>query len=361
MKNKIIVTGYFGAGNFGDDLMLEVFAKNIINHNLKVTFLKMQPEKINVSIPKSVKIIDISSYSRRVRQFILFFLMLKNDMFLWIGGTIFSDFGGEGEYGFMKLVNMMGKKFGYLGIGLTKLTLPKRIHRTKYVLENASIVTFRDKFSFKEADKYMSESSKKFLTADLVYLYKIEKNTEEIDQTIISWCALSKEMSEEDEKKAIEQLVSWLVQNHLDLKPIIVLPLHDGVDHEVNFYLYNYLKENANVPQNIKYFKYLTTQERAYLISISKNNISGRLHGVFLSEINRKNTVSMSYSIKMDEFLKSVGQLDDNVSVYNFNEEDLKQAFSSKKMISQNNLEGNIELAFKNIEYLLEFLKSEGK
>lgn len=361
MKDRIVFTGYFGAGNFGDDLMLEVFAQKIVEENLPINliFLKLLPGELDIKLPNGIKVIDLSKYTRKIKQMLFFFLMLRNDLFLWIGGTIFTDTGGEGEYGFMRIAKTLGKDYGYLGIGLTNLTIPRRIKRAKYALNNASILTFRDPFSFKECEKYISESQSKYLTADLAYMYNF-KCFEKTEQTVVSWVDLTKEYSNKSaELKPLKNLANWILAKKLDLHDILIVPLHNGVDHEMNTILFEYLQAHSSHPQSIHYLGELSTKEKVMVISISKNNILGRLHGIFVSELSRGNTVSLSYSPKMEEFVRSINQSQDNVSIYNFTHEDLDAAFDSNKLATDERLNSNLKLSKKNIDVLKAYIFEE--
>lgn len=343
---KILFTGYFGAGNFGDDLMLSVFSKNVGEGNM-LFFLKIFPNLITIEIPKNVKVIDISMFNSKMQKVIYAFIMLKMNTFFWVGGTIFTEYDGDGAYSFVKIAKILKKKYGYLGVGIGEIRSKKRIHRNNYALKNASFITFRDKNSY-EIGKSINDNV--FLTQDLAYLYLEEKNeVDELNQVIISWRELGKEISLQEELRLIKVLATSVIMNKLDLLKILIIPLDDSNDFDKNNILYNEIKKISNYPENISIIKDLKAEQKFDLIACSKINIMGRLHGVFVSEVYSRNTLSMSYSLKMDEFLKDLNKLEDNIKVSELNTKAISKILQVNNPVSSNKIKNNVKMAKQNV------------
>ncbi|ATF70897.1 hypothetical protein CO692_01815 [Enterococcus sp. FDAARGOS_375] len=346
LMKRILFTGYFGAGNFGDDLMLSVFCNNIENEN-KLYFLKIFPQNITVDIPDFVKVIDISMYGSKVQKVIYGLIMTRMHMFFWIGGTIFTEHDGDGAYSFVKIAKLLKKKYGYLGVGIGQIHSEKRIYRSNYAIQNANFITFRDKNSY-EIGKRLNHNV--FLTQDLAYLYLEKKNiVKEKDQVIISWRELGKQLSLSEELNLIRILAISIIKSKLDFLKIKIIPLDDSNDYDKNLILYKELIDLSDHAENIEILCDLKADEKFDLIASSKINIMGRLHGVFVSEVYKRNTLSMSYSLKMDEFLKDLNKSEDNIYISDLNIETIDKILQTNNPISDYKIEQNIALAKENI------------
>ncbi|MFQ7002167.1 MAG: polysaccharide pyruvyl transferase family protein [Clostridium sp.] len=364
---KILITGYYGAGNFGDDIMLEAFCKNIKekNKNIKISILKMYDKKLNINLDKDVKVINFYKIPK-LKAKIFKYLVKKYDMFLWVGGTCFTDEDGNGFYNYMNLAKESGTKFGYVGVGIGKLTIKDRIEKTKYLLENCDFISFRDKRSYEYAKSIVSKKKNMYLTEDLAYLFinsvmnkKVVKENKK-RKVIVSWRNLLNYKTIEEEKKMIDILINFLkeIMNEKIETDILILPLDDIKDYKKNKEIYNELKKFENEKVKVLYKENLTPKEKVTEILKGNINISSRLHGIFVSEIANIKTIGISYSIKIDEFLESIGKNCDLISIDDLEEGKLYSIYKAEnKNVTDELVKEKVYKSKKNIEYLIEFLE----
>lgn len=365
---KILITGYYGAGNFGDDIMLEAFCKELLqkDSNIKITILKMFDKELKINLNKNIKIINyykVSRGSRRIFKFLIGFY----DMFLWVGGTCFTDQDGDGFYRYMKLAIDRKVKIGYVGVGIGKLTIGERIERANYLIDKCSFISLRDRNSYDYVKDKFPNKKNVYLTEDLAYLFvnpiikqnslKTEKDNER--KIVVSWRHLINYKSTEEETILMDKLIEFIkkIMQEKNKSNILILPLDDRRDFESNKYIYNKLKKYENDFFSVTYKENLTPKEKIAEILSSNLNISARLHGIFVSEIANIKTIAISYSVKIDEFLKSIGKDNDMISIEKLDSNIMQKMYlSNMEKIEDDIIQKKIVLSKSNIENLVETL-----
>lgn len=313
----MIFTGYIGAGNLGDDLMLDVTLKYMTEKypNKRFGVLKLYKEKLNINY-KNVTIYDLSYLPGKLHYIILRLLSFTYNHLIWIGGTIFTDEEGDGLFYLMNYALKIKMKIGYIGIGINELHDSERIKKFKYLIKNSSIITIRDQKSYNYTKK-ICDSVNIIKTEDLVYLslkqLKVTKNNE--NNLVISWRNV-KNYIKSNEYEMIDELLSRIKYLYQYYEKIYIIPLDDIEDNQQNYYIYKKMKE---MKLNVKFLTNLTAQEKVEYISNSKLNVSGRLHGIFISKYNNIPTISIEYSQKIKSFLESIDSYANVIKIDNLN------------------------------------------
>lgn len=365
---RLLITGYYGAGNFGDDIMLESICKKILeeNKNVKISILKMFDRKIEVDLPKKVKVINFHKVKGIFRNAAMKFLLSKHDMLLWGGGTCFTDCDGDGFYNYMKMAKEKGLKIGYLGVGVGSLTKAERINKTKYLMENLDFISLRDKKSYEYCLKNVPYADNKVhLAEDLAYLYFENEKLREVNEKketgkndiIISWRDLAGYIYEEKEEFLLDELIHCceiLLAN--ENNNILILPLDDRKDIPKNKYIYNKLKDIDE--KRVSLILNKTPKEKVEILKNSNVNISGRLHGIFVSKLYGIKTIGLSYSVKINEFLKSIGREEDCLDIFKLSSDEILRRYSSKNTVVDVELiKANINHSNNNIDAFSEFIR----
>src|SRR5690606_18188558 len=124
-KRKILIVGYYGYDNLGDDLMLLALLNGINDslENLKITILARKSQNLANLIDKFENV-EIAYFKMNNKPFNLY-LYVKTiftvDLTIWGGGTCFSDQDGLGNFKFFIFNLIFRRKFSYLGIGIGEL------------------------------------------------------------------------------------------------------------------------------------------------------------------------------------------------------------------------------------------------
>lgn len=298
---KHLITGFFGVNNLGDDIMLEAFYRSSGKKN-ELSLLRLYPGRgtdtpiktNNISMFPHGKSILVDQYYSRIY-----------DGLFWIGGTCMTDSAGDGAYGYMNSYKKRGKKIGYIGIGINEIHNPKRRDAYKDILDRADIVTIRDIKSY-EIAKELSGNPCIQLTEDLVYLSDeilAPPVNDEIRRLLIAWRSLAGYYSREIENRALDVLLKVVDKHKAEYDEVVITSLGNQVDVEVNRKLYEMLNQSQS---HVRFVEELNYRKRIDLIRSAATVITGRLHGVFISEWNNINTVAIGYDTKVDSFLKSI-------------------------------------------------------
>ncbi|MFO0793856.1 MAG: polysaccharide pyruvyl transferase family protein [Candidatus Brocadiaceae bacterium] len=180
MKNKrkgFLLWGYYGFGNLGDDLMLKVITKKILNKYPDSKILARcydEPEEKNV-IPFPI---EKNETSCRVLKTLVYFMRLfkaisRTDYFVLGGGAYFLDKGRHSlSLLFLAIAvlfaRVMRKKVYIIGIGMDILTFPLNLVYLKYILRKSTCACLRDNYSFTTAS-YLVKKDNIYRTSDILF------------------------------------------------------------------------------------------------------------------------------------------------------------------------------------------------
>lgn len=366
---RLLITGYYGAGNFGDDIMLEALCKKILleQPNVKITVFKLFEKNLDIDLPKDVKIIEFFKVKGIFRKLYFKFILRKNDMFIWGGGTCFTDEDGDGLYDYMKIAKEQGKKIGYVGVGVGNLQKQERIEKTKYLMNNLDFISVRDEKSYKYCLENVPNPKRKvFLAEDLAYLYfenrnldKPKKDSDENNTILVSWRNLINYKTEEEETILLEKLIEFLkyLLESDKKNNIRIVPLDDRKDIPRCEYIFK--KLNSLDKNRVVLVTNLNPEEKVKELIKCDINISARLHGIFVSEIVGTKTIGLSYSIKIQEFLKSINKEEDYILIDDIEMDNLlvkyhQQNISVDKLL----IKEKIKMSNINVEALNEYILS---
>ena len=339
--------------NLGDDIMLDVFCKEIMaaDETIEVTVALLNGDRSKLELPDGVRILDLSKFKYGKSFIFDHFLNRTFDAFFWIGGTCFTENAGNGSYNYMNSFARLGKKTGYLGVGIGNVKSPSKVQRYTHLLNQASIVTFRDVESFNQAKEWSSNQNL-YYCEDLVHLIDIRKPEEiEGDRVIVSWRSLKGYYNENIENNAINELLRFM-REHFEEGEIGVLFLGSNVDCEINRQIYDRISEMMpNI--SVQYSNGLSTTEKINHISKAKIAIMGRLHGIFIAEKMGIKTIAIGYDNKSERFLKSVGRECDLIYPDQVSQAGLNKIYS-ECLADKIDFTEKREAAMKNIQLFIE-------
>lgn len=350
---NLLITGYFGMNNLGDDIMLDVFCNELLSResDIRLTVAILYGDANKIHLSDSIKILDLSwiCYGKTI----VFKYLLSNlfDAFFWIGGTCFTEYAGDGSYNYMKAFTDKGKKTGYLGVGIGDIKTSDKKERYKEIFDKASLVTFRDIESYKQAKKW-SSNPEMYFCEDLVYLKDYRGKRDNTRNVVVSWRDLGAYCDRVTEDKALQEIINFLKEYCKDNSTVEVLVIGSKIDINRNKDLYDALLRS--IPEvKVSYFENLSIQDKIEHLSNSKLSIIGRLHGIFISELMGINTIAIGYDNKSERFLKSIDREEDLVYPEQITQEVLKK-MSANKYINTVDLTEKRVAAMENINLFIE-------
>lgn len=300
-KDKICIIGYYGFGNFGDDLMLDLFLEKIQYKYFEVIVFTKRPYK---RLKKNIKQVVLRS-KFSVFQYIYYFFKCK--LVLWGGGTcIYESFDGndKGLNGLLRRV-LLSKifhcRFVFLGIGFDILQKQKNIQIAKNIFKKASSVYFRDAISYRNAKDYFKGG---VLSSDLAFLYrnceKLQKTKKQEPYRIV-FCGVGD--SRFLEESFLDKISELLKNIHYQKKAeILLIPLHKNKDEKLHFTLLKRLENDCK----ISLFEWDCPEDVIKEISKSHLVLGMRLHSLIISLIVGTPFFGIQYENKVRYFLESI-------------------------------------------------------
>ncbi len=299
---KLVMSGFYGFDNQGDDAILESI----------ITEFKRQDPNINITVlsnnPKKTSMIYGVKSVYRFNPIKLYKILKKSDMLVSGGGSLLQDITSSRSLWYYILVINLAKKLGKKvivyanGIGPINKKLNRKL--TTKVLDKVDLITLRDEDSVKYTNDLGIDSTKLLLRSDPVFLLK--PNMEEAKNVIANMGITDDFMiinlrpwrSENNYIEILKRVIKELVKQS---KKILLLPMHTKQDLPLLKEIYNSFEKNV----------FLLEQEIPVttllgIMKLSKLVIAMRLHGlIYASSVLTKN-IALSYDPKVIGFMKEI-------------------------------------------------------
>ena len=197
---KIVISGYYGFGNSGDEAILKSIVRDFreIDPNIDITALSNNPDKTskeyNINAINRLNVMKIAQ-------------AVKNcDLVISGGGSLLQDMTSTRSLlyylSIIKIGLMFNKKIMLYANGIGPINSPVNIKRVKKVIDNVDLITLREPESFNELSRMGISKPRIIVTADPVLttepvskdkvdeIFKIEnisENGEYIGVNIRNW------------------------------------------------------------------------------------------------------------------------------------------------------------------------------
>ncbi len=140
MSNRVLISGYYGFENFGDDLIMEVIVRQLAQAGLEPVVLSAQPEQTQ-------KLYQVQSLPRMDVP-VIWKALKDAKAFISGGGGLFQDVTGPASpiyYGsLIEMANWRGVPVAMFGQGLGPINSTVSKLALRRALQNSSLVVLRD-------------------------------------------------------------------------------------------------------------------------------------------------------------------------------------------------------------------------
>ncbi|MEX2243509.1 MAG: polysaccharide pyruvyl transferase CsaB [Fimbriimonadaceae bacterium] len=171
MAKRLVLAGYFGRGNLGDDAILLGFTKAIADKGYEYTILAGKPELLMREYGlRSISHVDFRSIQSNIEA---------GDALVFPGGSIFQDVSSARSVAYyanlVKMAKKANKKVVMLGQGVGPLNgfIGKRLASAAF--SAADVIAVRDKESVKTLQDLGVRGSFR-VTADMAFLLPVPKH-----------------------------------------------------------------------------------------------------------------------------------------------------------------------------------------
>lgn len=334
--DKIVLSGYYGFNNLGDEAILETMVKSFLEtqNNLEITVLSAQPAQTEKKM--GVKAVHRSQFFSVLKA------IWRADMFISGGGSLLQDMTSRWSIRYYLAVifcAVVFKKPVFLyahGIGPVKGKLNRKL--VKFILSRVDAITVRDKNSKIDLVSMGINKEKIFLTADPVVA--MEMDSKKQGQTILKeilkrdWekrpliglSLRTKDFSDFKRRQMLKNLIESLTVRY----EVILLPFHLKEDKELS----NWARENG-IPA---LSELVGAQEMLSVVENLDALVGARLHSLIFAAVAHIPFVGISYDPKIESFLE-IFELEPVCQVSSFSSEavlkGLEKALCQEKNLSE--------------------------
>ncbi|MGI6361665.1 MAG: polysaccharide pyruvyl transferase CsaB [Bacillota bacterium] len=296
---KILLTGYYGFDNLGDEAVLFNIIKEI-RANIKdadITVLSHDPEK--TAAKYNVKSVN------RWRMGQTFAAIYRSDVLVFGGGSLLQDVTGSKSLSFyllqMRLAHFLCKPVFLYAQGIGPVNDLNNQQKMANSLKKAALITVRDQESAAFLSKLQVPKERVVLTIDPVLAAQQQGDASALGMRKKIGIALRPWQALDD--KMLDEIAAWADYFVLKGYKIVLLPFHEPQDRQISEKLAAKMDHQSSLGTEI--FDYDTMlREIAELDFV----LGMRLHAVIMAAAVATPFIGLSYDPKVESFCRSVGQ-----------------------------------------------------
>lgn len=318
----VLISGYYGFNNTGDEAMIETLSRELAKKNYRLVVLSSNPDKTK-------ELYNVEAYDRY--KFFEIVKAIKNtDILVSGGGTLFQDITSKKSIwyylGIVKLAQLMGKKIciAYQGMGPINTKFYRWITKRTLNKKSVKLIALRDKAAYEYAKEMGIKEDKMVLSSDMIFMMKPPAKERSIkilndnvhnkkeDEKLIGFSV--REWKDKDRTDLFAEVADKLVEKYN--ARIVFFPFHKPKDAEISKIIMHKMKHEDKtviIPN-----RYLPS-EILGTMGLMDINIGVRLHALVFSALMDVPTIGISYEPKIDGFLEMINMTPvctyDNISV----------------------------------------------
>jgi polysaccharide pyruvyl transferase CsaB len=305
---RILISGYHGFGNCGDEAILVAMIKNLkeSNPDIEIVALSKKPQETE----KNYGVKSIS----RVNIFRIFHELLHSNLLISGGGSLLQDVTSTRSLiyylSIITLAKLMGKTVMIYANGIGPIK--KKCNRilTKFIINKVNLITLRDEDSKNELARLGVTKPKIMVTADPVFTFEIHKdvdNTETLDRykiphdkPIVGISIRKWKIASKYEEKIARIADSIIEKNNYN---VLFIPMQMPNDLSVIYKVQDLMKNKSyTINDKIKIQDYVT------IIGSLTTLISMRLHTLIFAAVRSIPMIGIVYDPKIQSFLDMIEQ-----------------------------------------------------
>lgn len=329
---KILLAGYYGFGNLGDEAILEMAIKQILEITDRKNITVLSGNKEVTSRKYNVSTID------RYNVFSIINKLMKSDALVFGGGSLLQDITSKRSiyyYLFLiRLAKMMNNKVIMLSQGIGPIVNENSKKAVQSTLDYIDYITVRDKHSKDFLEGLGMDKNKIFLSTDPVINLRAGENYVSKHSGKKKICFSLRNWKNADVSQKISELTEKLIENNIECH---FIPFYYNEDLE----LIDEVEENVG-DKAVYYKERLSTSDAFDIIKGMDVLVGVRLHSLIFAAAANVPFAAVSYDHKVDHFVNSVNMkvacsidnIDEDV-LYNEIMEKINNEDEEKKRLSE--------------------------
>ncbi|MFC1571787.1 polysaccharide pyruvyl transferase CsaB [Candidatus Margulisiibacteriota bacterium] len=304
---RVLISGYYGFGNVGDEAVLQSIVQGLPEYDL--TVLSAVPA-LTEDIFK-IKTIYRFGWLKILRT------MLRTDLFISGGGTLFQNITSQRSLlyylGLVLLAKLFRKKVVVLGQGFGPLKGIFTRLLTRFILNKVDLIMLRDKNSFDAAQKLGIRKPRMELTADPTATLALTSAEE--GKKILSLEGIKKDKRPlvgvvlrkpvrglaENFIRVVAETADWLATTHNYYPVFILYKYPDDID--ITSKVMKLMEQDSSI-----IFRVCQAKEMLALTSQLDLLVGMRLHSLIFATMNSVPALGLSYDPKVSAFMESTEQ-----------------------------------------------------
>jgi len=306
---KILIAGYYGFGNVGDEAVLQALLKGLSNReaSLEIAVLSATPQVTQELY--GVKSIYRYAWMNLISE------LRKCEVFIIGGGSLFQNITSSRSLiyylGLVFAAKLMGKKVVIFAQGFGPLKGKFYHWLTRLAFKAAALITLRDLDSFNAIQKMHLKNKKIYLTADPTALLNV---TKEEGKKILSMEGIKKNdrptlgialrsllKGKAIPHEKLAELMDWIVKKY-NYYPVFLL-FQCPEDMDAASKVIGVMQENSTV-----IFRICRPEEMLSIISQLDLLIGMRLHALIFAALSGVPALGLTYDPKVEAFMESIQQ-----------------------------------------------------
>jgi polysaccharide pyruvyl transferase CsaB len=329
----IIVHGFYGMGNLGDDAILTAIVRQIKQKNHHLTVISKNPTRVQSEYNIEAFHENHGMWGYMKRRAII----KQSDLFLLGGGGIIKDFGSSARllkkwFKNIILARKLGKKTALFAVGVENILYEESIQFLKKTLGKIDIISVRDEISKVKLEELGIKKEINVIADPVLMLGQEEEppvkqlpGTMTILVCLRHWFKegfyINDEKSYSDALLSLQEALSWFITRHN--ARIIFLPLRT-ISHD-NDTIVNE-KVAAGIPDKQKITvhtrvpgidEFLTLAGQCTFI------LGMRLHSLILGATTGTPVIGLEYMPKVKGFMQELHQADNSINLETLKAEDI--------------------------------------
>ncbi len=306
--NKVLISGYYGFGNAGDEAMLSAIVESLRsrNENIEIVVISGDAEATSsVYNLKAIRRFDAKAIIKEMRT---------SDLVISGGGSLLQDITSERSLWYylsiIQFAALLRKKIMLYGQGIGPINGKFARMLTGFVCRRADCITVRDQGSAKELQALGIAQKDIVVTADPVFAItpsdrergykKLERNgfgnkKFKVGISVRPWQCLT------GYKQVLADVADNIIEKHGG--SVVFIPLHHPQDTKVSREIFELMKNKQEciVLENMR-----STNDFLSIIGNMDLLIGVRLHALVFAAVMNVPIVGISYDPKIDRFLEGI-------------------------------------------------------
>ena len=311
-SHKLLISGYYGFGNIGDEAILDTMVKRIQRAvpDARITVLSANPERT-----KTLYNIDAV---KRAHPMKVLKAVWGCDTLISGGGSLIQDVTGRLSIHYYLLIllaaSLLGKRVMVYSQGIGPIQKPLNRRLTQWILNRADVITVREENSKTDLIQMGVRADRLYVTADPVIDMTCPDSdlgerllinaglmaASEVRQKRVAFALRSKDFRSSEAYSALKTVVDALLRERC---AVVLLPFHFSEDLEVIERLKSeYGQQVHALTERHSIQEILSVIHRVDLL------IGVRLHALIFSAVAGTPLIALSYDPKIDYFMKAIKQ-----------------------------------------------------